>query len=104
MAENKIKLKVKSSNGVIKIKTLIKHPMETGLRKNKKTGKNYPANYITDLTVRVNDNVVVSSIIGAAISSNPYFQFRVYGVKGDTVTLSYIDSNGKSFSASAKSK
>jgi len=32
----KIKLKPKAKKGVIKVKALVKHPMETGLRKDKK--------------------------------------------------------------------
>ncbi len=100
----KIKLKSKSRKGIIDIKALVKHPMETGARKNKKTGKFYPANYITDINVYVNDSKVVSSLIGAAVSKNPYFRFKAQGDKGDTVKLSYVDNNGKSSEASVKSK
>ncbi len=100
----KIKLKPKSRKGIIDIKALVKHPMETGTRKNKKTGKFYPANHITDLQVDVNGNKVVGAIIGGAVSKNPYFRFKAPGNKGDTVKLSFTDNNGKSSSASAKSK
>ncbi len=99
-----IKLKPKARNGVIDVKALIKHPMETGLRKNNKTGKLYPANYITDLKVAVNGNNVVSAMVGSAISRNPYFRFKASGNKGDTVTLSYSDNQGKSGSATKESK
>jgi sulfur-oxidizing protein SoxZ len=40
----KIKLKPKARKGVISIKALIKHPMETGFRKKK--GKLVPENHI----------------------------------------------------------
>ena len=33
-----IKMRPKESNGVVTVKALIKHPMETGQRKDKKTG------------------------------------------------------------------
>jgi len=36
----------KSKGGVAEVKALIKHPMESGARMNKKTGKPYPAKYI----------------------------------------------------------
>jgi len=36
---------------VIPVKALITHPMETGFRKNKKTGKRIPAYYINDVSV-----------------------------------------------------
>jgi sulfur-oxidizing protein SoxZ len=97
-----IKLKAKSRKGVIKMKALVKHPMETGLRKVK--GKVVPANHITDLTVSVNGATAVAAEIGSSISKNPYFQLWLNGGKGDTVTLSYTDNNGKSVSKTTKSK
>ena len=39
MASKKIKLKAKAENGEVTVKTLLKHPMETGRRKDKDTGK-----------------------------------------------------------------
>ncbi len=98
----KIKLKPKARNGVITIKTLVKHPMETGLRKKK--GKLVPANHITRMTVKHNGNTVVDADIGASVSKDPYFKFQVSGAKGDEITLAYEDNKGKSGSVTAKSK
>ncbi|CAC9548467.1 Sulfur oxidation cycle carrier protein, SoxZ subunit [uncultured Gammaproteobacteria bacterium] len=98
----KIKLKPKARKGVIGIKALITHPMETGQRKKK--GKLVPANHITHMTVSHNGNVVVDADIGATISKNPYFKFHIAGAKGDTIELTYKDNNGKTGSATAKSK
>jgi len=44
-----IKMRSKESNGVVTVKALIKHPMETGQRKNKKTGDLIPAHYIQEV-------------------------------------------------------
>ncbi len=99
---SKIKLKPKARKGVIGIKVLVKHPMETGLRKKK--GKLVPANYIETLTVTHNGNTVIAADIGSSISKNPYFKFEVPGAKGDEITLSYTDNKGKSGTATAKSK
>jgi sulfur-oxidizing protein SoxZ len=98
----KIKLKPKARKGVIKIKVLITHPMETGLRKKK--GKIVPANFITDLNISVNGSQVVSSDVGSSVSKNPYFQFQVNGKKGDKVVIAYNDNQGKSGTKTAKSK
>lgn len=98
----KIKLKAKSRRGVIKLKALVNHPMETGMRKQK--GKIVPANHITDLTVEVNGQAVMTSDIGSSVSKNPYFQFWINGKKGDTITLSYNDNNGKSGAKTVKSR
>lgn len=98
----KIKLKPKSRKGVIKVKALVKHPMETGMRKKK--GKIVPANHIVKLTITNNGSVVVDADIGSSISKDPYFQFQFPGAKGDIVTLSYTDSLGKTGTATKKSK
>ncbi len=98
----KIKLKPKSRKGIITVKTLIKHPMETGLRKKK--GKLVPANYIVHMGVAVNGKPMVVADIGSTISKDPYFQFKIPGNKGDTVTLKYEDSRGKKGSKTKKSR
>lgn len=99
----KIKLKPKAKKGVIKVKAIVKHPMETGLRKDKK-GNLIPANHIDHLTITHNGTKVVDADIGAAVSKDPYFQFQVAGAKGDEITLAYKDNNGGSGSATATSK
>ncbi len=98
----KIKLKPKARKGVITVKALVKHPMETGLRKKK--GKLVPANYITNLTVSRNGTKIVDADIGSAVSKDPYFKFQAPGEKGDKIELAYRDNNGKTGSASAESK
>ena len=44
-----IKMRPKESNGVVTVKALIKHPMETGQRKDKKTGDLIPAHFIQEV-------------------------------------------------------
>lgn len=98
----KIKLKPKARKGIIKVKALVKHPMETGMRKKK--GKIVPANHIVKLTITNNGGVVVDGTIGSSISKDPYFQFQFPGNKGDVITLNYTDNLGKTGSATKKSK
>ncbi|SMN12172.1 Sulfur oxidation protein SoxZ [uncultured Candidatus Thioglobus sp.] len=98
----KIKLRPKARKGVITIKALIKHPMETGLRKKK--GKLVPANHIEHLVVSHNGNKIVDADVGSSVSKDPYFKFQVAGAKGDTIKLKYKDNLGKTGSITAKSK
>ncbi len=91
-----IKLRAKAKNGVVTVKALISHPMETGLRKNKKTGKLIPAHHIQQLVARSGDKTVLQAALGGAVSKNPYLSFRFAGNKGDTVTLSWVDNLGQS--------
>ena len=97
-----IKMRAKSSDGVTTIKALISHPMETGLRKDKKTGKPIPAHFIQEVVCEHNGNKVMTAQWGTAISKNPYLSFRFKGGNaGDTVKLSWVDNNGNTDSAEA---
>jgi sulfur-oxidizing protein SoxZ len=92
-----IKIRAKESNGVTTIKALVKHPMETGTRKNAKTGKPIPAHHITEVKVEHAGSVLMTANWGPAVSKNPYLSFTVAGVaKGETVKLSWVDNKGKS--------
>ena len=105
MAKSSIKIRAKIKKGVCEVKALIKHPMETGLRKDKKTGKVIPAHYIQEVTCQHNGNEVLSGLWGGAISTNPYLSFFVDGVKkDDTISLSWVDNTGAKDSAEGKVK
>ena len=99
-----IKLRAKAKKGIVTVKALMSHPMETGLRKNKKTGKLIPAHHIQEVTAKVNDKLVLEGLWGGAISKNPYLSFKYPGAKGDTLTLSWVDNKGQSDSASTTVK
>jgi sulfur-oxidizing protein SoxZ len=100
-----IKMRAKDTDGVTTIKALISHPMETGLVKDKKTGKLIPAHFIQEVVCEHNGNKVMTAEWGVAISKNPYLSFRFKGGKvGDTVKLSWADNTGESDSAEATIK
>jgi len=103
MASIKIRAKVK--NGVTTVKTLMSHPMETGLRKDKKTGKKIPAHHITEVNAEHNGTTVLSANWGTAISKNPYLSFKFKGgTSGDKIKISWLDNLGKSASKEAAIK
>jgi len=104
MANKSIKLRAKAKGDVVSVKALISHPMETGLRKDKKTGKKIPAHFIQEVTVKANGKDVLMAEWGAAISKNPYLSFKYAGTAGDKITLSWVDNTGKSDSADATAK
>jgi sulfur-oxidizing protein SoxZ len=51
---NSIKIRARAKGNAVTVKALIKHPMETGLRKDKKTGKVIPALFIQEVTCKAN--------------------------------------------------
>lgn len=84
------------------IKVLMNHVMETGQRKDAKTGQIIPAHFIQNVNATVNGKVVIESQWGAAISKNPYLGFRVKGVKaGDKVVINWEDNKGDKNTADA---
>jgi sulfur-oxidizing protein SoxZ len=98
-----IKIRARLSGDVTTVKALIKHPMDTGLVKDKKTGKVIPAHFIQEVTCEHGGNKVMTAMWGAAVSKNPYLSFKFAGAKaGDTVKLSWVDNKGESDSAEAK--
>ena len=98
-----IRLRASAKGDVTTVKALITHPMETGLRKDKKTGKKIPAHFIQTVSGKHNGKEVVVAEWGPAVSKNPYLSFQFAGAKaGDTVELTWSDNQGKSDSASAK--
>ncbi|QLQ33793.1 MAG: thiosulfate oxidation carrier complex protein SoxZ [Candidatus Thiothrix singaporensis] len=93
-----IKLKAKAADGAVEVKALIEHPMETGQRKDKKTGELVPAHYITEVVVTAADKTVMTAN-WAVRFQNPYLAFNYTGKAGDKIKLSWKDNKGESDSA-----
>ena len=84
------------SDGSTEVKVLIKHPMETGFRKDRKTGKTIPAHYIEHVTCEWQGREVMKTYWGVSISKNPYLSFKLNGpASGDMVKLSWVDNMGE---------
>jgi sulfur-oxidizing protein SoxZ len=95
MATNPMKIRANNKDGVTEVKVLISHEMETGQRKDA-AGALVPAWFITELTAKHNDRVVLGAEFGTAISKNPYLAFRFKGgAKGDKLSVSWKDSKGE---------
>jgi sulfur-oxidizing protein SoxZ len=102
---NSIKVRAKAKGDTVTVKTLIKHPMETGLRKDKKTGKVIPAHFIQEVSCQHNGKDVLVAEWGPAVSKNPYLSFSFKGGKaGDSVSISWVDNTGGKDAAEAKIK
>ena len=94
---NTIKLKAKEQDGVVTVKALITHPMETGARKDKKTGEVIPAHFIQEVTCEHGGNTVMTAQWSGGVSKNPYVTFKFSGAaKGDAIKLSWVDNKGES--------
>ncbi|MEJ2467319.1 MAG: thiosulfate oxidation carrier complex protein SoxZ [Candidatus Thiodiazotropha sp.] len=97
--------KLAASSTETTVKALISHPMETGARKNSKTGKLIPAHFIEEVVCKHNGTTVLTAEWSGGVSKNPYISFKFTGAaKGDEITLSWTDNKGESDSKSAKIK
>jgi len=102
---NSIKVRAKAKGDTVVVKALIKHPMETGLRKDKKTGKVIPAHFIQEVSCKHKGNDVLVAEWGPAVSKNPYLSFSFKGGKaGDAVSISWVDNTGGKDATDAKIK
>ncbi len=91
---HKVKAMV-GANGDTVVKTIVTHPMETGFRRDKKTGKVIPAFFIQEFAVRHNGKTVLLAYWGPAISKNPLLHFTFNGgASGDKVSFFWKDNRG----------
>lgn len=105
MAKKSIKIRAKNKDGVTTVKALMTHPMETGLRKNKKTGKVIPAHFIQEVVAEHGGNAVLTSNWSGGVSKNPYLSFKFDGANaGDDLKITWTDNMGKSEFATTKVK
>ncbi len=104
MAKKAVKLRAKAKKGVIDIKCLMSHPMETGLRKDKKTGEKIPEHFIQTVTAEKNGAVFMTADFNSTISKNPYLRFKVAGEKGDKISVTWTDNKGESATGSKAAK
>jgi len=91
-----------SKGQVFKIQMVITHPMETGRRKDKKTGQPIPAHYIDLVEFFFNDQKVTTLHTGPAISKNPYFAVKMKASESGTLVIRYRDNKGGKWEKSVK--
>ncbi len=91
-----IKIRAKETGGVTRVRVLIKHPMETGIRKNSKTGELIPAHYIQEVMAEYQGRIIIQGQWGPAVSKNPYWSFKFKGGrKGDSIRITWTDNRGE---------
>ncbi|QEQ96357.1 thiosulfate oxidation carrier complex protein SoxZ [Neptunomonas concharum] len=102
---NILKVKAKASGGKTQVKMMAKHVMESGQRKDSKTGELIPALFLNNLVVKHADKVVFEANLGPAVSKNPYIAFDFEGgAKGDELVMMWSENTGKSATETAAIK
>ena len=98
-----MRVKAKMKDGKTEVKLLAKHPMETGLIKDKE-GNVIPAHYIEDLSAEVDGETVFVASFGPAVSKDPYLKFFYQGKSGDKIRLHWRDNRGEEETAEVSVK
>lgn len=89
-----MKIRAKAeANGVVDVKVLFSHEMETGQRKDA-SGKIIPAHFIQSVTANYQGRPVLNAQWGPAVSKNPFLNFKFKGNKGDKVQITWVDNKG----------
>ncbi len=105
MAKVKPRVRVpkKVSKGeIFEIKTLVSHKMESGQRKDKKSGKKIPRKIINKFECKYNGETVFSADWHPAVSANPYMSFHTVATESGEVELTWTDDDGSIYSKKAK--
>ena len=86
MAKAMIKLKPKkyAAGDIVDVNMIAIHPMETGMRKDKKSGEVVPLHYIDSIKLYFNDKLITNVMSWETLSRDPFVQvsFKVPG-KGE---------------------
>ncbi len=91
-----MKVKVKLKGSEAKVKLLVRHPMETGRRKDD-SGAVIPAKYIQTLTCEANGQLCFESQFGTGVSKDPFLSFTLLNRSaGDKLKFKWVDNTGDS--------
>ncbi len=97
-----MKIRATIEGDVANVKVLMNHSMETGQRKDAKTGQLIPAHFIQTVSAQLNGKTVLEAQWSQAVSKNPFLGFKVKGAKaGDKVVVNWVDNKGDKNSAEA---
>lgn len=89
-----MRVRATENGGVVDVKILMKHDMETGQRKDA-SGKTIPAWHIQPVIATCKGKEVFHAQFGPAVSKDPFLNFKFKGgAKGDKVTVTWVDNRG----------
>lgn len=102
-AKPRVKVPKKAEKGeLIEIKTLISHKMESGQRKDSKTGELIPRQIINKFVCTFNGETVFSADWHGAVSANPYMSFFMVAQESGELAFTWEDDDGSTYSKTAK--
>lgn len=93
-ARIKVPKKVKAGEGFL-VKSLFPHPMESGRRKDKKTGKLIPRKMIERIEATFGGKPVLKADLHHAMSANPYLAFYCRAETSGELAITWFEDSGE---------
>ena len=90
----KIKPKKFKNGEIVKVSFMVMHPMETGMRKDKKTKQIVPADYIKSVKFNYKGKTITTMNVWESVSTNPVFTTYMKVDGKGKLTVTFTDSKG----------
>jgi sulfur-oxidizing protein SoxZ len=90
-----MRIRVAERDGVVNVRILMSHEMETGQRKDS-SGNLVPAHFIRNVVATYQGRTVLSAQWGTAVAKNPFLEFSFKGGrKGEKIAVTWEDNKGE---------
>ena len=90
--QRKLKYKETVTQGeLVKVKTLAEHEMESGVRRDEKTGVIYPRLIIQSVIAKYNGKIVFKANWFSGVSANPYLAFYITAKESGLIEIEWKD-------------
>ena len=90
-----MRIRVAERDGVVNVRILMSHEMETGQRKDS-SGNLVPAHFIRSVVATHQGRTVLSAQWGTAVAKNPFLEFSFKGGrKGEKIAVTWEDNKGE---------
>jgi sulfur-oxidizing protein SoxZ len=109
----KIKPKKYKVGDIVKVSLMAQHPMDTGMAKDKETGKIKPAHYINDVELAFLDKgekdekkaeLFTKMKVWESISADPFFSVQYKVEKAGKIVVHFTDNLGETMTKTKKLK
>lgn len=94
--------KTAKAGEIVVIKSLISHPMESGQRKDSKTGELIPRQIIHTFEAFYNGAPVFTANLHGAVSANPFIEFSALINESGSFTFKWHDDDGSVYEDTAE--
>ena len=98
----RVKVPAKVTRGEpFEVKALVSHKMESGQRKDEKTGAKIPRKILNRFLCTLDGVEILRATLHPAVSANPYLSFHATAEKSGEMKFEWTDDDGSSLTATA---